>query len=111
MLSAEDYGADLAERYGWINRALPIETLGNFVRTLARRVAGFPAGGHAVVKERVNSIALPSAGDLRRDSDLFGEGVREAQFQSRMQAAMQLGFQNRDAELALAQMLSHQFKH
>src|SRR3954453_22157247 len=27
MLSADDYGADLAERYGWINRALPAEAL------------------------------------------------------------------------------------
>jgi hypothetical protein len=23
MLSAEDYDAELAERYGWVNRALP----------------------------------------------------------------------------------------
>jgi enoyl-CoA hydratase/carnithine racemase len=26
MLSARDYDADLAERYGWINRALPMRT-------------------------------------------------------------------------------------
>jgi len=105
MLSAEDYNADLAERYGWINRAMPASTLGNFVTALAHRIAAFPAAGHAVVKERVNAIALPPAEDLRRDSDLFGEGVREAAFQSRMQAAMQRGFQQRDTELALARML------
>ena len=29
MLSARDYDADLAERYGWINRALPAEQLGS----------------------------------------------------------------------------------
>ena len=28
MLGAEDYDADLAERYGWINRALPADELG-----------------------------------------------------------------------------------
>src|SRR5262249_47985320 len=28
MLSSEDYDADLAERYGWINRALPTDKLG-----------------------------------------------------------------------------------
>jgi hypothetical protein len=38
MLSAEDYDAELAERYGWINRALPAEALGNFVRSLAHRI-------------------------------------------------------------------------
>ena len=27
MLSAQDYDAELAERYGWINRALPANAL------------------------------------------------------------------------------------
>src|ERR1700741_2958617 len=45
MLSAEDYDAEMAERYGWINRALPANTLGDFVRSLAHRIAGFPAAG------------------------------------------------------------------
>src|SRR5215475_3149198 len=43
MLSAEDYDADLAERYGWINRALPANALGDFVRSLAHRIAKCPA--------------------------------------------------------------------
>ncbi|HEV7607163.1 MAG TPA: enoyl-CoA hydratase/isomerase family protein [Steroidobacteraceae bacterium] len=107
MLSAEDYSAELAERYGWINRALPADTLGEFVGALARRIAGFPASGHAVVKERVNTIALPSVEDLRRDSDLFGDGVRQAEFQNRMAAAVKRGFQTRDAELTLPRILEH----
>jgi len=37
MLSAQDYDADLAERYGWINRALPAAELEDFVRSLALR--------------------------------------------------------------------------
>ena len=78
MLSAEDYDAELAERYGWINRALPADELGDFVSSLAHRIAGFPAAGHAVVKDRVNAIALAPVEDFRRDSDLFGEGVRDA---------------------------------
>ena len=76
MLSAADYDADLAERYGWINRALPADELGDFVSSLAQRVAAFPAAGHAVVKQRVNAIALAPAEDFRRDSDLFAEAVR-----------------------------------
>src|ERR1700693_3938957 len=42
ILSAEDYDAELAERYGWINRALPADSLGDFVSSLAHRIAGFP---------------------------------------------------------------------
>ena len=77
MLSAGDYDADLAERYGWINRALPAAELGAFVSALAHRIAGFPAAAHAAVKERVNAIALAPVDDFRRDSDRFGSGVTE----------------------------------
>jgi enoyl-CoA hydratase/carnithine racemase len=105
MLSAEDYNAELAERYGWINRALPASALGDFVSSLAHRIARFPAAGREVVKERVNAIGLPPVEDIRRDSDLFIEGVRSPEFQDRMQAAMERGFQTRDAEMALARML------
>jgi enoyl-CoA hydratase/carnithine racemase len=107
MLSAEDYDAELAERYGWINRALPAEALGDFVSSLAHRIAGFPATGHAVVKDRVNAIALAPVEDFRRDSDLFGEGVRNPEVQKQIGAALKNGFQTRHAELALASVLGH----
>ena len=105
MLSAEDYDAELAERYGWINRALPASALGDFVRSLAYRIAGFPAAGHVAVKERVNAITLAPADEFRRDSDRFGEGMRDPENQNRIQAAMKRGFQTRDAEMDLARML------
>jgi enoyl-CoA hydratase/carnithine racemase len=105
MFSAEDYEADLAERYGWINRALPAAKLGDFVTALAHRIAGFPAAGHVTVKERVNAIALAPIEDFRRDSDLFGEAVRKPEAQSRIQAAIQRGFQTREGELALPRLL------
>jgi enoyl-CoA hydratase/carnithine racemase len=109
MLSADDYDADLAERYGWINRALPADELGEFVSALAHRIAMFPAAGHAVVKERVNAIALAPADDFRRDSDLFLQGQTEAQ--PRLKAAMQRGFQTRRAELALGRTVAEWAEH
>ena len=105
MLSADDYSAELAERYGWINRVLPANELADFVRSLAHRIASFPAAGRLAVKERVNAIALPSVEDLRRDSALFLEGARSPEFQDQTQAAMKRGFQTRDAELDLAHLL------
>ena len=105
MLSGRDYDAALAERYGWINRALPAAELGGFVSALAHRIAGFPAAGQAAVKDRVNAIALAPADDFRRDSDLFGSGVQAHEAQARIQAATQRGLQTRDAELDLARVL------
>ena len=92
MLSAEDYDADPAERYGWINRALPADELGDFVNSLAHRIAAFPAAGRAVVKDRVNAIALAPAEDFRRDSDLFAQGVREPEAQALLGAAIRAAF-------------------
>ncbi len=105
MLSAEDYNADLAERYGWINRALPASEIDDFVSSLAHRVAKFPAAGHAMVKERVNAICLPSADDLRRDSDLFLEGTRTNEFQQLTKAAFEHRFQTREAEMNLGKLV------
>jgi enoyl-CoA hydratase/carnithine racemase len=107
MMSAEDFDAELAERYGWINRALPAASLGEFVRSLAHQIANFPAVGHAIVKNRVNAIALAPEQDFRRDSDLFADAFARPEVQSRLRAAIERGFQTRDAELTLGRMLGN----
>jgi enoyl-CoA hydratase/carnithine racemase len=105
MLSADDYNAELAERYGWINRTLPARELDGFVRSLAHRIAGFPAAGRVIVKDRVNAIALAPAEDFRRDSDLFAEVVRGPEAQRQIKAAFKHGFQTREAEMNLGKLL------
>jgi enoyl-CoA hydratase/carnithine racemase len=106
LLSADDYDAELAERYGWINRAMPAGALAGFVRALAHRIASFPAAGQAAIKDRVNAISLAPSGDFRRDSDLFAEQVGNAETQHLIHAAMQRGLQTRDAELELGRMVA-----
>jgi enoyl-CoA hydratase/carnithine racemase len=41
VLSADDFDADVAERYGWMNRALDDDDLEPFVDELAGRLASF----------------------------------------------------------------------
>jgi enoyl-CoA hydratase/carnithine racemase len=105
VLSAEDYDAEMAERFGWINRALPAAGLGDFVKLLARRIDNFPAFGVAAIRERVNAVALVQADDFRRDSSLLLECVREPEAQNRIRVAMKRGFQTREAEMDLPSML------
>jgi enoyl-CoA hydratase/carnithine racemase len=106
MLTSEDYEAQLAERYGWINRALPASTLEGFVRSLAHRIAGFPAAGRAVLRDRVNAISLAAADDFRRDSDLFLECARNPEAQRRTRVAM-ARLQTRDGEMAVNLMVGN----
>jgi enoyl-CoA hydratase/carnithine racemase len=77
LLSADDFDAGTAERYGWINRALPDASLAPFVAALAERIARFPLEGLMAIKNRINAVTLADAADFRTDSDLFGTLVRE----------------------------------
>jgi hypothetical protein len=52
----------------------------------------------SAVKDRVDAIALAPAEDFRRDSDLFGEGMRSPEAQRQIGAALQHGLQTRHAE-------------
>ncbi|QJU59965.1 enoyl-CoA hydratase/isomerase family protein [Sphingomonas sp. AP4-R1] len=105
LLSADDYDADLAERYGWLNRSLDKDEIGSFVTRLAHRIARMPASGHVIVKERVNAISLAPVEDFRRDSDLFGEGVTQTTAQRRIHDAIGRGFQSREAEIDMGKLL------
>ena len=106
LLSAGDFDADLAERYGWINRALAADDIDRFVKSLAHRIAGFPAAGQVTAKERVNAITLAPVEEFRRDSDLVVEGLSKPAAQTRLQTAMRRGFQTREAEMDLTRFLA-----
>src|SRR5437762_6548727 len=54
ILGAEDFDGENAERYGYVNRALPDAELDSFVHTLARRIASFDPRAIAAGKNLVN---------------------------------------------------------
>jgi enoyl-CoA hydratase/carnithine racemase len=71
ILGSDDFDAETAALYGWINRALPDEELDDFVDTLARRIASFDRAALSEAKRLVNRRTLPRAEDLIETQDSF----------------------------------------
>jgi enoyl-CoA hydratase/carnithine racemase len=59
LLSSEDIGAERAEAFGYINRALPDADLDAFVEALATRIAKFDKWAIAQTKRLVNTSLPP----------------------------------------------------
>src|SRR5215475_11491686 len=60
VLSADDFDADIAERYGWVNRTLDDDSLDSFVDTLVRRLASFDRKTLGAAKAQINRFGTPA---------------------------------------------------
>jgi len=92
LLSADDIGGDLAERYGYVNRSLPDSALDGFVDALARRIASFDKQAIADTKHLVDVASLPSDADIAPEWDAFLASVQRPATQARLKALMERGF-------------------
>ncbi len=99
VLGCSDFPADVAERYGYINRALPPEELGPFVERLAYRIASFPAEAIALAKASVLSAELPTLEGLLEEAHYFNQAVATDEARERMKRFLQMGGQTREVEL------------
>jgi enoyl-CoA hydratase/carnithine racemase len=93
ILGANDIDGDMAERYGYVNRALPDAQLDAFVDTLARRIASFDRPAIAAAKRLVNEVSLPSADRFLDAITSFGNALSWPDTQRRVQALLKLGLQ------------------
>ena len=71
VLGADDYDAETAERYGWINRAIPDTDLDAFVANFVRRVVSFDRQALSTAKSIINASGLPDPAQLQATQDLF----------------------------------------
>ncbi|MCJ7808213.1 MAG: enoyl-CoA hydratase/isomerase family protein [Dehalococcoidia bacterium] len=99
VLGCDDFPADLAERYGYINRALSPEEIGPFVESLAYRIATFPPKAIALAKASVNSAELPIVEGLIEEAHYFNQSVATDTAQMRMKKLLELGGQTSDVEI------------
>jgi enoyl-CoA hydratase/carnithine racemase len=93
ILGANDVDGDMAERYGYVNRALPDSELDRFVDGLARRIASFDRPAIAAAKRLVNEVSLPSADRLLDAITSFGNALSWPETQQRVQTVLKLGLQ------------------
>jgi enoyl-CoA hydratase/carnithine racemase len=93
MLSGNDFPGDLAERYGYVNRALPDAELDEFVDTLARRIASFDKETLADIKHMVNASTLPSNTEVAAEWSSFITSVQRPAAQRTVTKLMELGLQ------------------
>src|ERR1700680_1864586 len=64
VLSGNDFDGETAERYGYINRALPDAEVNGFVDSLARRIPSSDRPAIAAAKNLITQVSLPSADQL-----------------------------------------------
>jgi enoyl-CoA hydratase/carnithine racemase len=71
VLSGDDFDADIAERYGWVNRTLDDDDLDSFVDALSGRLTSFDRETLAAAKAQINRFGTPTATELRSSTDMF----------------------------------------
>jgi enoyl-CoA hydratase/carnithine racemase len=102
LLSGNDIGGELAERYGYVNRSFPDGELDGFVDTLARRIATFDKQSIGDIKRLVNAASLPSDAEIGAEWEGFIRSVGRPAAQQRIKQLMQAGLQEkRDVEVRL----------
>jgi enoyl-CoA hydratase/carnithine racemase len=106
ILGCEDFPAELAERYGWVNRALEPTALGPFVERLAARIASFPAEAIALAKAAVNAAELTTLEGLLEEAHCFNQAVATPAARARMARFLAAGGQTRAVELELAGLIA-----
>jgi enoyl-CoA hydratase/carnithine racemase len=93
VLGADDFDGDTAERYGYVNRALPDAELDEFVDALARRIASFDRRAIVAAKNLINQVSLPSADPLLDALNSFQTALTWPEAQQRIQALLERGLQ------------------
>ena len=100
ILGCGDFDAETAERYGYVNRALPADEIGGFVDALATRVASFPADAIRLAKiATLAATELPIREGLLEEAHCFNQTLALPEAKRRMRRFLELGGQTREIEL------------
>ena len=99
ILGCDDFPAELAERYGYVNRTLSPRELGPFVERLAHRIASFPDKAIRLAKAAVNAAELPIVEGFIEEAHFSNQAMVSTTARRLMRKFLEIGGQSRQAEL------------
>ncbi|MGF6492153.1 enoyl-CoA hydratase/carnithine racemase [Luteibacter sp. 621] len=95
LLSGEDYPAPLAEKYGYINRAIPDAEFEAFVDAWATRVSKWDRRVISEIKDYINKYTRLPDSEYPLHSDAFWGATAHPQFGSVTRQLMEKGLQTK----------------
>lgn len=105
VLGADLFDAPTAERYGWINRAIPDAELDHFVDRLARNIAALPPGVIPAAKAALDANFGDPLDALLEQNRLLGETFSQPAAADLTRKALKAGAQTRGGERNLEAIL------
>jgi enoyl-CoA hydratase/carnithine racemase len=104
LIGADDFNGELAERYGYVNRALPDAELDGIVDALAIRIASFDKHVIADTKKLLDVACMPPDAEMQPGWNAFITSVQRPAAQARVKALIEKGLgQPGDVERHLGQ--------
>ena len=91
LLGADDIPGDLAERYGYVNRALPDAEIEEFVDGLATRIASFDKRVISETKRFADVASLPPDYEIAPVWDVCFASIMRPAAQERIGALLEQG--------------------
>jgi enoyl-CoA hydratase/carnithine racemase len=107
ILGADDFDADTAAAFGWVNRSIPDAELDTFVERLVARLSNFERKTIALAKQTINERAgLVAVEDLNATEKKFFETLTWSETQEQVKSLFERGLQQRgDLELRLGELI------